>query len=124
MRRSKSGSQYPPNWGEIAQKCKDDAGWCCIRCHTPHQQGQVLTVHHLDMDPANCEWWNLAALCQQCHLTIQAKVDMSRVWMFEHSAWFKPYVAGYTASRLGYPTNKQYVMDNMEMLLSLQAVTK
>jgi hypothetical protein len=56
---------------------------------------RVLTVHHLDGDKANCRWWNLAALCQRCHLEIQAKVVMERVWPHEHSEWFKPLVAGY-----------------------------
>ncbi|GAH88897.1 unnamed protein product, partial [marine sediment metagenome] len=28
----------------------------------------MLTVHHLDGNKANCEDWNLAALCQRCHL--------------------------------------------------------
>lgn len=58
---------------------------------------RILTVHHLDGDKANCRWWNLAALCQRCHLEIQAKVVMERVYPFPHSEWFKPYVAGYYA---------------------------
>ncbi len=58
---------------------------------------RILTVHHLDGDKANCQWWNLAALCQRCHLEIQAKVVMERIWPHEHSEWFKPYVAGYYA---------------------------
>lgn len=28
----------------------------------------VLTVHHLDGDPTNCDRDNLIALCQRCHL--------------------------------------------------------
>ena len=38
------------------------------------QKQRVLTVHHLDGDKANIRWWNLVALCQVCHLIIQAKV--------------------------------------------------
>ena len=34
--------------------------------------GHVLTVHHLDGDKANCTIGNLVALCQKCHLRIQA----------------------------------------------------
>lgn len=60
-------------------------------------QWRVLTVHHLDGNKANCRWWNLAALCQRCHLQIQGKVKMERVWPWEHTDWFKPYVAGYYA---------------------------
>ncbi len=58
---------------------------------------RILTVHHLDMNKANCRWWNLAPLCQRCHLEIQWKVKMSRRWLHEHSAWFQPYVAAYYA---------------------------
>lgn len=58
---------------------------------------RVLTVHHLDGDKANCRWWNLLALCQVCHLYIQGKVIPERPWLFEHTPWFKPYVAGFYA---------------------------
>lgn len=58
---------------------------------------RILTVHHLDGDKANCRWWNLAALCQRCHLEVQAKVVMERVYPWPHSDWFKPHVAGYYA---------------------------
>lgn len=58
---------------------------------------RILTVHHLDGDKANCRWWNLAALCQRCHLEIQAKVVMERVYPHEHSEWFKPHAAAYYA---------------------------
>ncbi len=58
---------------------------------------RILTVHHLDGDKANCRWWNLAALCQRCHLRVQGRVVMARVWPWEHTEWFRPYVAGYYA---------------------------
>jgi hypothetical protein len=58
----------------------------------------VLTVHHLDGDKGNVAWWNLLALCQVCHLIVQAKVVPERPWLFEHSDWFKPFVAGFYAS--------------------------
>ena len=117
MRKSKS--DYPDNWNEIAMKVKQDAGWKCVRCGHGHdpRNGYCLTVHHLDLDPANCEWWNIPALCQRCHLQIQAKVVMERVWMLEHSAWFKPYVAGYYASKHGHDTSREYVNANMDELL-------
>jgi hypothetical protein len=119
MMPHKSKSEYPANWGEIALQVKKEAGWKCVRCGYPNDQesGHVLTVHHLDMDPQNCEWWNLVALCQKCHLHIQAKVVMQRLYLFDHSAWFKPYVAGYYAHYYGHPTDKEYVMANLETLL-------
>ena len=44
-----------------------------------HQRQRVLTVHHLDGDKGNSAWWNLAALCQVCHLQIQGKVEVSQM---------------------------------------------
>ncbi len=104
----KSKGEYPPDWKEIATQVKQAAGWRCIRCGEHHnpERGYCLTVHHLDLDPSNCRWWNLAALCQRCHLHIQAKVVMERPWMFEHSAWFKPYVEGYHAFHAGEPDDE------------------
>lgn len=114
-----STSQYPPDRPAIALKVKQDAGWKCVRCghiHDP-EVGYCLTVHHLDLSPANCEWWNTPALCQRCHLHIQGKVIMERPWMLEHSEWFKPYVAGYYASQRGLPTDRPYVETHLAELL-------
>lgn len=117
MRKSKS--DYPPNWDEIAARVKDEANWKCMRCGHPHDpaNGYALTVHHLDLNPANCEWWNLPALCQRCHLVIQAKVWIDQPFMFEHSTWFKPYAAGYYAHIHHLPEDRLFVMTNLEFLL-------
>ena len=66
--------RYPPNWDAIAQRIKERAGWHCEHCGHPHDpaHGYTLTVHHLDMNPANCTYENLVVLCQRCHLRIQA----------------------------------------------------
>jgi hypothetical protein len=114
MPRKSTGS-YPPNWDEIAKAVKDAAGWRCVRCDHVHDipAGFMLTVHHLDLNPANCAWWNIPALCQKCHLRIQAKVIMEREWMFEHSQWFLPYVAAYYGVRHGLI---QPTMDYFESL--------
>ena len=116
----KRGSgEYSNDWHEIAQTVKERAEWCCVRCGHPHDPaaGYCLTVHHLTMDKANNAWWNLPALCQRCHLHIQHKVVMHQPWMFEHSDWFKPYVAGYYADQHGHPTDREWVMENLDMLL-------
>lgn len=91
--------EYPDDWPAIAQAVKDAAGWHCIRCAHPHAPaaGRTLTVHHLDGDKGNCRWWNLLALCQACHLSVQARVQVAQVYMHPHSRWFEPYVAGYYA---------------------------
>lgn len=123
MRRSTGA--YPENWKEIAAAVKDAAGWKCVRCGHVHDRasGHVLTIHHLDMNPANNSWWNLAPLCQKCHLHIQAKVVMERPWMFEHSTWFKPYAAGYYAHCAGLPEDREYVMAHLEELLAAHRVS-
>lgn len=117
----KSTGEYPPNWSEIATFVKDVAGWCCVRCGHEHdpKTGYTLTVHHLDMDPSNCAWWNIPALCQRCHLSIQSRVIMHRQWFLPHSEWFKPYVAGYYASVHGLPTDKEYVLAHIDELLAI-----
>lgn len=97
----KGTGDYPANWKEIARRVKDEADWRCVRCGTKHgPPPDVLTVHHLDGDKSNCAWWNLAALDQRCHLSIQARVVMARVWYLPHSEWFRPYVAGYVAATM------------------------
>jgi len=115
---TKHRGEYPENWSEIAKDVKDRADWKCIRCGHPHdpESGYCLTVHHLDGDKSNCRWWNLAALCQRCHLSIQSRVDMTRVWMFPHSDWFKPYVAGYYSFLVGLPDDRETVMVNLDYL--------
>ena len=82
---------------------------------------RILTVHHLDGDKANCRWWNLAALCQRCHLAIQGKVLMARVWPWPHTDWFKPYVAAYYASSyLGLELDRDEVESRLDELLGLE----
>ena len=82
--------EYPENWPEIAQVVKDAAGWCCEHCGHPHDRdsGHVLTVHHLDGVKSNCEGWNLVALCQRCHLHLQAKLMPGQLIMpFAREEW-------------------------------------
>jgi len=124
MPRKGSGT-YPFDWAEIAHNVKKAASWMCVRCGHQHDPGagRSLTVHHLSMNKSDCRWWNIPALCQVCHLHIQAKVDLERRWMFEHSAWFKPYVAGWYAWRyLGESLSRNEVIERLEELLDLERV--
>jgi len=112
--------EYPAHWPILADAVERAAGNRCIRCG--HQKGdgfvrrapcdarcthkrdgkmRVLTVHHLNGDKANDHWWNLLALCQVCHLVVQGRVIPERPWLFEHTEWFKVYVAGFYASYYG-----------------------
>jgi hypothetical protein len=127
----KGHGEYPEGWKEFANKLKDEAGWKCVRCGNPHDpaNGYCLTVHHLTMNKAEPfdHWWAFVVLCQRCHLHIQSKVDMRQAWFLPHSTWFLPYVCGYYASRLGYPTDKDWVLANIDDILfkaSIFGVTK
>lgn len=96
-------NEYPDNWPEIADTLKSEWGWVCERCGRKHdpKAGYCLTVHHLDGDKANCAKWNLAALCQRCHLSIQGRIKMDQLFFLEVlpvSNWFKPHYEGYLKS--------------------------
>lgn len=82
---------------------------------------RVLTVHHLTGAKADCRWWNLAALCQRCHLEIQGRVRMEQVYPHEHSDWFKPYAAGYyAATYLGEDLTREETDERLDELLALE----
>lgn len=119
--QSKQIGQYPDNWKTIALKVKEEAGWKCVRCGHVNdaKAGYMLTVHHLDGNKSNCEWWNIVPLCQRCHLSIQARVVMERAWLLPHSEWFKIYVAGYYAHRFGLPSERDHVAANIDYLIAL-----
>ena len=78
---------YPDNWEDIANDVKDAAGRVCENCGSPSVQGRILTVHHLDMNPSNCDPKNLVAFCQVCHLRIQAKYWVGQLWLFGRPSW-------------------------------------
>lgn len=92
---------YPPDWPEIAGRVKAECGAICIRYRHPDDidAGYLFTVHHFDGNKSNCEWWNLMGLCQRCHLKVQARVNPEISYFLEHSAWAKPYIAGFYAKK-------------------------
>ena len=96
----KGTGEYAENQKEIHADLKDFWGWRCERCKRSHDpaHGYTLTVHHLDGNKSNNDKWNLACLCQRCHLKIQGKVFLPQSFMFEHSDWMKPHVEGYYKS--------------------------
>lgn len=115
--------EYPDNWKEIATSVKHAVEWKCIRCDHPHdvKSRHVLTVHHLDGDKANCHWWNLLALCQRCHLSIQGRVNPHQPWMFEHTEWFKIYAAGFYAKKyLSESLTRSETVERLDQLLALE----
>lgn len=56
---------YPKDWAEIAERIKTLAGWRC----------------------EHCGFDNLVALCQRCHLRIQAKYVPGQLWLFAVPGW-------------------------------------
>jgi len=97
-------TEYPENWNEIAKDLKEKWKWCCERCSHKHEPetGYCLTVHHLDGNKSNIEEWNLAVLCQRCHLAIQGRVKMDQMFLEEIipvSEWFKSHYEGYLKSK-------------------------
>ncbi len=119
----KSTGEYPENWDEIATAFKNEAGWKCIRCGHPHdpKSGYCLTVHHADLDPSNCRWWNCWVLDQRCHLRIQANVNLNVRYFLEHADWAKPYMAGFYAWKYQKrDITRETVMAELEELLNLE----
>lgn len=83
---------YPDNWHWIAMRIKNRAGWCCEHCGHPDESetGHTLTVHHIDGDKSNCADDNLVALCQRCHLHIQARFIVGQIVMqFALTDWME-----------------------------------
>lgn len=97
---------YPKNWREISLRIRERADNCCETCDAPngayivrdkanlenwrlaHEpdflEGYepdaikvVLTVAHLNNDPADCRDENLRALCQLHHLRLDAQYHAS-----------------------------------------------
>lgn len=72
---------YPADWEELSRRIRfERAGGACEWCGAVHgaihpETGSrvILTVAHLDHNPANCDDDNLVALCQRCHLGYDAE---------------------------------------------------
>ena len=91
--------------------------------HKVCAQWRIGTVHHMDGDKDNCVWWNLLALCQRCHLTIQSRVNPQQPYMLEHSDWFKPYVAGFYAFKYeGRQLTREQAIEEMPRLLAIERI--
>lgn len=86
-------------------------------------QWRILTAHHLNGVKADLRWWNLASLCQRCHLRIQRTVVLPRVFPWEHTGWFKPYAAGwYAHAYLGEELTREETLERLDELLALERV--
>jgi 5-methylcytosine-specific restriction endonuclease McrA len=118
-------NDYNPDGKEKRRQARQEAGNKCVRCGSPSVPGRILTTHHFDGDKSNDAWWNLLALCQVCHLQIQSKVDPEQPYFFEHSAWLKPYVAGFYASKYEHRTiTRQEAIERLDELLAYELRAK
>lgn len=115
-RRGREWAGLPPLKDLAVAACDD-------RCTHPADYSgklRMLTVHHLDGNKANLHWWNLLALCQACHLSVQARVIPDRPWLWPHSEWFKVYVAGFYAAYYGgLFLSRDEVQNRLDELLRL-----
>ncbi|VEG13940.1 HNH endonuclease [Moraxella cuniculi] len=62
------GAGYAADWEEISQRLRQQANWCCQKCHanlTNHKN--LLHVHHIDGVKQNNRLSNLKVLCILCH---------------------------------------------------------
>lgn len=97
-----------------------DIEWLISHGHVVESEYRILTVHHLDGDKLNCRWFNLMAACQRCHLEVQRRVRMNRPWPWEHTAWMKPYAAGFYALKyLGLDLTREETEARLDELLEM-----
>jgi hypothetical protein len=70
-------AEYHPKWSLISRlirfhRAKNKCEWCGAENYQAHPvtgSKVILTVAHVDHNKNNNRFFNLAALCQRCHLT-------------------------------------------------------
>ena len=87
---------YPLDWADISLKVRRKAGFKCENCgHVDNAlEGRLLTVHHLDRNTKNNSYWNLAALCQRCHLSLQGKFRPGQLPLLDPPRWLARHISG------------------------------
>jgi hypothetical protein len=68
-RKNKVVKHYPQQWTEALRAAvRDRDGHVCCWCNKAESDnGQKLSVHHLDKNVKNCKLDNLVSLCVDCH---------------------------------------------------------
>ena len=111
----------PYRWWDPIEGRFYESGSTHVRGAGVEAEWRILTVHHLNGIKHDCRWWNLVALCQRCHLSIQSRVIMDRPYEYEHSAWFKIYAAGFYAWKyLGLNLSREETEARLQELLALE----
>jgi hypothetical protein len=97
----KSINDYPPYWPSIVKTVKEQADYRCECCGFRYKPKKevILRVHHLDLDKANNEPWNLLVLCPPCYSLFLAQNYPNLLIhpnLFEPCPeWLKPHITGY-----------------------------
>ena len=113
------GAARPRGWTVYGPGAQD-AGERVRKGMETEAAWRILTVHHLNERKFDLRWWNLAALCQRCHLQIQRKVTMEVPWPWEHSTWFRPHAAAWYALKfLGEHLTYTQTLARLDELLEL-----
>ena len=64
-------SRYTSDWSSVARRYKEYRYWSCevcgVYCGETAEHRRLLHVHHINLDSLDNAEWNLAALCIQCH---------------------------------------------------------
>jgi 5-methylcytosine-specific restriction endonuclease McrA len=70
---------YPKNWQELRKKVLIRANNACELCPAVNYQKHwktgskvILTIHHINFDITDSRMCNLIALCQRCHIKLDA----------------------------------------------------
>jgi len=92
-------TEYPPRWGRMSRWVRGCAGWHCELCGAKNgPPPSLLTVHHLDGNKWNLLPWNLAALCQRCHHSVQWTLDFRQSNLTGiYPQWLRAHLKGYNA---------------------------
>ena len=117
---------YNADGKEKRRQAREVAGNQCIRCGHLNDPANhyVLTTHHFNGDKSNDSWWNLLALCQRCHLSVQNRVTPDVPFFLEHSQWLKPYVAGFYAWKYeGRQISRREALERLSELLAYERLT-
>jgi len=73
--RPENKNRYPSDWELRSRfirfyRAKNRCEWCGVENYKPHPvtgSKVILTTAHIDHNPENSSFFNLAALCQLCH---------------------------------------------------------
>jgi hypothetical protein len=61
----------------LKRKIRDRDGHICTLCHkTEEENGENLSIHHIDYDKDNCDETNLTSVCRSCNARVNANREM------------------------------------------------